>query len=110
MSPLAVQQSTGAHAAGASRAGRGHARMLGGNAARRAPLARPASPAEPPLVMVFRSRDGRISHARCGHSLEFQGHRARIELDFYCRHCLEHVTVPDCVLPLIPFGEPALPV
>jgi hypothetical protein len=66
------------------------------------------APAAPPMVVVFRAGDGRIAHARCRHPLEFHGYRARIELDFYCPRCMEHVTVPDCVLSRIPLGEPSL--
>ncbi len=64
-----------------------------------------ATPTAPPMVMVFRTRDGRISHARCGQPLEFQGRRAQLELDFYCQRCVEHVTVPECTLSRIPLGE-----
>ena len=58
----------------------------------------------PPLLMVFRARDGRMGHARCGGPLTFQGRRAEIELDFYCPRCVEHVTIPECILSRIPLG------
>jgi hypothetical protein len=64
-----------------------------------------ASPTAPPMVMVFWTRDGRISHARCGQPLEFQGRRAGLELDFYCQRCVEHVTLPECILSRIPLEE-----
>jgi hypothetical protein len=54
---------------------------------------------------VFRTRDGRIGHSRCGRPLEFHGCRAGIELDFYCHACVEHVTLPECVLSRIPLGD-----
>jgi hypothetical protein len=60
--------------------------------------------ATPPPLLTFRMPDGQIGHARCGSSLEFQGGRAQLELDFYCPHCVEHVTLPECILSRIPFG------
>ena len=66
------------------------------------------SPAPPPMIVVFRTRQGRVAHARCRRPLEFLGRRGGIELDFYCPCCMEHVTVPDCVLPRIPLGAPSL--
>ena len=60
------------------------------------------SSSEPPLAVVFRCPDGHICHARCGRSLQLQGCRGGLELDFYCPRCLEHVTMPECILPRIP--------
>ena len=74
----------------------------------RAPRAERATPAEPVPGTAFRTRDGNIGHARCGWMLAFQGRRAGIELDFYCPCCVEHVTLPDCILPRIPYGEPVM--
>ena len=79
----------------------GHAAVPGRGAARHV-LAVSKSSSEPPLAIVFRSPDGRICHARCGWSLQLQGRRGGLELDFYCQHCVEHVTLPECILPRIP--------
>jgi hypothetical protein len=65
-------------------------------------LALAQSSSEPPLAIVFRSPDGCICHTRCGRSLHLQGRRGGLELDFYCQHCVEHVTLPECILPRIP--------
>jgi len=56
----------------------------------------------PPLATVYRAPDGSICHAWCGRPLQFQGYRGGIELDFYCQRCLEHVTVPECILSRVP--------
>ena len=55
--------------------------------------------------LVFRTRDGDLRHCWCGQPLEFHGRRGRLELDFYCRRCLEHVTLPECVLPSVPIVD-----
>lgn len=102
---VAVQRSPGAQGSGAPHTDRRHSRALAGDPARRAPLVGHVSPTAPPMVMVFRTGDGTIGHARCGRPLEFQGRRAGIELDFYCQRCVEHVTLPDCTLSRIPLGE-----
>ena len=104
MTDTVAGQSTGERGARAFRTGRSHTRGLAGNIARRMPVVDRVSPAEPPLVMVFRTPDGRIGHGRCGEILEFQGRRAGIELDFYCQRCVEHVTLPACILSRIPSG------
>jgi hypothetical protein len=61
-------------------------------------------PVAPPPTMVFLTPDGRVVHARCGSALEFQGRRAQLELDFYCPRCVEHVSLPECILSRIPLG------
>ena len=64
----------------------------------------PARPGRPSIVTVFRGADGRMYHGWCGQTLLYQGRRARLELDYYCPHCLEHVSVPECTLPHITVG------
>lgn len=60
----------------------------------------PTAAAKP---LVYRTTaGGAVCHARCGQPLGFQGRRGELELDFYCHRCMEHVTVPECVVPLIP--------
>ena len=59
-------------------------------------------PATLPIVTVCRDADGRLFHTWCDRPLDFQGRRAGLELDFYCSHCVEHVTVPECVLLRVP--------
>ena len=83
----------------------GHAAAPRRDAARHA-LAVAQISSEPPTAIVFRSLDGRICHSRCGRSLQFQGRRGGLELDFYCQHCVEHVTLPECILPRIPRTAP----
>jgi hypothetical protein len=62
-----------------------------------------ASPLDnPAIVTVFIEPDGTICHSRCRQPLEYQGTRARIEVDFYCLRCVEHVSLPLRVLPRIP--------
>ncbi len=105
MTKTVAVQSTVEQGTGAPHTDRSHTRVLAGDAARRVLLGGHASPTAPPMVMVFRTRDGRIGHARCCRPLEFHGRRAGIELDFYCQRCVEHVTLPECILSRIPFGE-----
>ena len=102
---VATRQSPGEQEAEAPHTHRRHSRALAGNMARRAPVIEHVSRTAPPMVMAFRTRDGSIGHARCGRLLEFQGRRAGIELDFYCQRCVEHVTLPDCILSRVPLGE-----
>src|SRR5262249_17610983 len=91
--------------AGASHANRRRTRKLREEAAHRVAPTESVSPTAPPLVMVFRARDGRIGHARCGWPLQYHGRRAGLELDFYCQGCVEHVTLPECVLSRIPLRD-----
>ena len=77
---------------------------LGG---RRGPRAEDGNPREiPPIVAVYFHTDGELHHGWCGHPLEFHGTRAGLEMDFFCIHCVEHVTVPNTILPRIPIGPP----
>jgi hypothetical protein len=62
----------------------------------------------PPIVTVFRRPEGGIFHAWCQQPLQFQGQRARLELDFYCFRCMEHVALPEQVLPRIPVRHAAV--
>ena len=62
-------------------------------------------PVPQPAGFVFRTRDGDLQHSWCGQPLEFHGRRARLELDFYCHRCLEHVTLPECLLPSVPIDD-----
>ena len=52
----------------------------------------------PPVSTVFRTIDGEMRHARCGHPIEFVGTRGGLEIDFYCRACLQHVTLSASAL------------
>jgi hypothetical protein len=77
---------------------------LGG---RRGPRAEDGNPREnPPIVTVYFHTDGELHHGWCGHPLEFHGTRAGLEMDFFCIHCVEHVTLPNTILPRIPVGPP----
>jgi hypothetical protein len=60
------------------------------------------APAPQPAIVFRAASGGMVCHVRCGQPLEFQGRRAGVELDFYCHRCIEHVTVPECLVPLIP--------
>lgn len=95
-------------AAGRTRT-RGDQRAARADATRQAPsssrrVAPPARAAEesPPVVTLFRAPDGGFFHARCRQPLEYQGRRAQLELDFYCLRCVEHVSIPESVVPRIP--------
>ena len=55
----------------------------------------------PPITTVFVA-DGRLHHSWCKQPLDCQGTRAGLELDFYCYSCVEHVSLPETVLPRIP--------
>lgn len=55
-----------------------------------------------PIEMVFVSPDGDLHHAWCHQPLEYQGRRGALEVDFYCLRCIEHVSLPEFVLPRIP--------
>jgi len=48
----------------------------------------------PRVTTAFLS-EGRIHHSRCRGAIDFRGSRGGIELDFYCRTCREHVTLPE---------------
>ena len=63
-------------------------------------------PGNPPIVTVYFHTDGELHHAWCGQPLEFHGTRAGLEIDFFCLYCVEHVTLPNSILPRIPVGPP----
>ena len=48
-----------------------------------------------PRVTTAYVSEGRIHHARCRAPIDFRGSRGGVELDFYCRTCREHVTLPE---------------
>jgi hypothetical protein len=79
----------------------GHAAAPGQDAASHGPAVAQSS-LEPLLAIVYRCPDGCICHSRCGRSLQLQGCRGGLELDFYCQRCVEHVTLPECILARIP--------
>jgi hypothetical protein len=51
----------------------------------------------PRVVTVYAGETG-IHHTRCSQRIEFRGSRGGLELEFYCRTCHEHVTLPDHVM------------
>ena len=59
------------------------------------------------VVTVYMALDGGLHHSRCSQRLSLQGHRAGLELDFYCLTCAESVTIPFCVLERIPIADGA---
>ena len=57
-----------------------------------------------PVSTVFRGQDWDIFHSRCRQKIQFQGTRGgRLEADFYCLTCQEHVTLPAYMLDRIPY-------
>jgi hypothetical protein len=56
----------------------------------------------PAIVTVFMEPSGTICHSRCRQPLDYQGTRGRLEVDFYCLRCVEHVSLPLHVLSRIP--------
>lgn len=90
-----------------SQVGNGHTarpRSRPASARRASPHRAPVSEAalDAPIVTVFQTPDGAIHHSWCHQRLEFHGRRAAIEVDFYCLRCMEHVTLPESILPRIP--------
>jgi hypothetical protein len=67
---------------------------------------RPAANEMPTITTVFLGEDG-LHHARCGQPMAFLRKRQGLELDFHCRVCHEHVTLPEYALSRVPVGEPA---
>jgi hypothetical protein len=59
-----------------------------------------------PIVTVYQAPDGLFHHAWCHQTLEYHGRRARLEVDFFCLRCVEHVALPESVLPRIPVRVP----
>lgn len=69
-------------------------------------------PRTAPMVTAFRWVTG-IYHSRCCRRIEYRGAcglglnaREGVELDFYCRACGEHVTLPTEILSRIPWRRP----
>jgi hypothetical protein len=84
-----------------------HGKRSRGQRAQRGVGPRPASVTAsgssiPPPGIAFYTPDGSICHYRCGRPLVFLGRRGGIEMDFYCEQCVEHVTLPECILSRIP--------
>jgi hypothetical protein len=73
---------------------------------RRGPQPEASALDNPPIVSVFMQPSGAICHTWCRQPLAYQGTRARLEADFYCLHCIEHVSLPLHVLPRIPIASP----
>ena len=74
-----------------------------------AAIARPSGGTrkDPQVVTVFRAHDGSLGHARCSRPLRYLGSRGgRLELDFYCQGCHEHVTLPYTVVSRMLEGNP----
>ena len=96
------------HSTSRQSAARRHTRNLHRPAGTRLPAGpdlRSAGPREiPRIVTVFRGNDGVLRHARCTNPLVFHGTRGEIEVDFYCVHCVAHVTLPLGVLNRIPIA------
>ena len=59
-----------------------------------------------PIVTVYQAPDGLFHHAWCHQPLEYHGRRARLEVDFFCLRCVEHVALPETVLARIPVRVP----
>ena len=101
VAPITIQESAAPVRREATRA----AVAVPPRAARRA--ARTGTPETPPIVTVYFHTDGELHHhAWCGQALEFHGTRAELEMDFFCLHCVEHVTLPNAILSRIPVGPP----
>lgn len=59
------------------------------------------------VMTVYMALDGGLHHTRCNQRLSLHGHRAGLELDFYCLTCTESVTIPFCVVERIPVADSA---
>ena len=82
-------------------------RRRGRPAKRRTPRGQEGNPPQnPPIVTVYFHTDGELHHAWCRQALEFRGMHAGLEIDFFCLHCVEHVTLPSSILSRIPVGPP----
>jgi hypothetical protein len=66
----------------------------------------PRSMPVPRVTTVFQS-EGRIHHTRCRGAIDFRGSRGGVELDFYCRTCREHITLPEHAVARVP-ADPML--
>ena len=67
--------------------------------------ARPSFNEMPTITTVFLGEEG-LHHARCGQPLMYLRRRQGVELDFHCRVCHEHVSLPEYALSRVPVGEP----
>src|SRR2546428_4058216 len=66
---------------------------------------KPAANEMPTITTVFLGEDG-LHHTRCGQPMAFLRKRHGLELDFHCRVCHEHVSLPEYALSRVPVGEP----
>jgi hypothetical protein len=64
------------------------------------------APLDAPIVTVYQAPDGLFHHTWCHQPLEYHGRRARLEVDFFCLRCVEHVALPESVLARIPVRVP----
>ena len=67
---------------------------------------RPAANEMPTITTVFLGDEG-LHQARCGQAMVFLRKRQGLELDFHCRVCHEHISLPEYALSRVPVGEPA---
>src|SRR5919204_1479644 len=67
---------------------------------------RPASNEIPAITTVYLGEEG-LHHARCGQPMAFLRKRQQLELDFHCRVCHEHISLPEYALSRVPVGDPA---
>src|SRR2546428_7338538 len=77
----------------------------GGKAAMAVATVKPAANETPTITTVFLGEDG-LHHTRCGQPMAFLRRRQGLELDFHCRVCHEHVSLPEYALSRVPVGEP----
>src|SRR2546426_12593042 len=77
----------------------------GGKAAMAVATVKPAANEMPTITTVFLGEDG-LHHTRCGQPMAFLRKRHGLELDFHCRVCHEHVSLPEYALSRVPVGEP----
>ena len=73
-----------------------------GERGRQSEVITPSDRLTPPPANAFYTPGGSLRHAWCGSPLALMGRRGGIEIDFYCGQCLEHVTLPECILPRLP--------
>ena len=98
---LAIEELTTSQRAPRARAERFY-RPARSRRLRRGPEPEAGALHDPPIVTVFMKPSGTIYHTRCRQPLAYQGIRARLEVDFYCLRCVEHVSLPLTVVPRIP--------
>ncbi|HET8578347.1 MAG TPA: hypothetical protein VFO18_14725 [Methylomirabilota bacterium] len=78
------------------------ARPRRGSGRRRSVHSSDAQAPPPPVRTVYIGSDGTIYHARCGQPTEYLRTRGRLELDFYCLACVEHITLAINALTQVP--------